>query len=352
LKGTDGKETPKRALALGAKPVSPERAREFLKHLRSHGENIKIVTCSGIMGEEEAEAEGFSPTIIRTSIGETTSADDTRRAAVEMVELRVDLIVFVGGDGTARDIHNAIDQRVPVLGVPSGVKMQSSVFALNPRKAAEMVVTFLRGELQTIAAEVVDVDEDAFRAGRLEARLYGYMRVPSDRLSLQSIKRASPSTTDEREDQRSIARYVVEEMESNILYIVGPGTTTQAVFDELGLDKTLLGVDLVLNGRVLAKDVGEQTILQELNTRRGRIIVTPIGGQGFVFGRGNQQISPEVIRHVGVENVVIVATPSKISSLRPRRLLVDTGDPDLDSEFKGFRRVIVGYREEIVMRVE
>ncbi len=351
MKGTDGKETLKRALELGAKPLSQKRAREALQYLKPFSKCVEIITCEGVMGESEAKSESFTPKIVGPKIGKVTSASDTKAAALKMSELEVDLILFVGGDGTARDIYNAVNSRVPVLGVPSGVKMHSSVFALNPRRAVEIVVKFLRGEIGLTEAEIIDIDEEEYRDGRLKTRLYGYISVPSDHVYIQTVKKASPTTIDEKEDQVAIAHYVVEEMENDVLYIIGPGTTTKAINEELGLTSTLLGVDLVVNKKLLAKDVNEDTILYELKKREGKIIVTLIGGQGFIFGRGNQQISPDVIKKIGIRNIIIVSTPGKLSKLKHKHLFVDTGDPLLDNEFRKYVKVITGYRLETVMKV-
>ena len=351
MKGTDGKETLKRALELGAKPLSQKRAREVLQYFKPFSKCVEIITCERVMGESEAKAESFTPIIVGPKIGKVTTASDTKAAALEMCELGVDLILFVGGDGTARDIYNVVNSKVPVLGVPSGVKMHSSVFALNPRRAVEIVVKFLRGEIGLTEAEIIDVNEEEYRDGRLKTRLYGYVSVPSDHVYIQSVKRVSPITIDEKEDQAAIAHYVIEEMENDVLYIIGPGTTTKAINEGLGLHSTLLGIDLVVNKKLLAKDVSEDTILYELKKREGKIIVTLIGGQGFIFGRGNQQISPNVIKKIGIKNIIIVSTPRKLAKLKHKHLFVDTGDPLLDDEFKKYVKVITGYRLETVMKV-
>ncbi|MCS7364301.1 MAG: ATP-NAD kinase family protein [archaeon GB-1867-035] len=350
LKGTDGDEILELAIRLGAKPIAPERAKEMLFELKKLGFDLELITYPRVMGEFEARECGFNPVVIG-EIGERTSRDDTIRAARDMVELGVDLIVFCGGDGTARDVCEAIDKRVPVLGVPTGVKMHSAVFAVNPRVAARIVVDFLKGFLPLRDGEVMDVDEEAFRRGFVSAKLYGYLLVPYEPNFIQGAKAPSPQTDDERENQLAIARYFVERMDDDTIYILGPGSTIKAVADVLNIPKTLLGVDIVYRGKLLASDVNEKKLLDIIKRFDGRcvIVVTPIGNQGFIFGRGNQQISPEVIKSIGRDNIVVLATRYKLSTIPCLR--VDTGDVEVDDLLKGYMRVIVDYGEEKIVRV-
>ncbi|MEM1549667.1 MAG: ATP-NAD kinase family protein [Candidatus Methanomethylicia archaeon] len=351
LKGTDGYETLKRAIELGAKPIAPEKAKSFLKHLKSLNVSFELISYPKSMGEYEAIEAGFNPIVIG-EIGDLTTAEDTIKAAKIMRDLGVNLIVFCGGDGTARDICNAIDLSVPVIGIPAGVKMYSSVFAVNVEDAAKVVSEFLIHGLPVKHAEVMDVDEDAFRCNRLSIKLYGYLLVPYIPGYIQGVKSPTMPIDSELDNQKAIAKYVLESMDPNALYILGPGTTVKAITDLLGLEKTLLGVDLMVNFKLLAKDVSEKDIIEVLDSgrfSRAYIIVSPIGGQGFIFGRGNQQISSEVIKRVGVNNIIIVATKSKISSLS--KLHVDTGDDEIDAKLRGYRRVIIDYMEEKILRV-
>lgn len=348
LKGTDSTEILKRAIALGARPVAPGRAVEVFKRLSPLKEKFSLLTAPGEMGEEEALLAGFLPKVVG-EIKSPTTAEDTRRVAKEMVKLGVDLLVFVGGDGTARDILDAVGGEFPVLGVPAGVKMYSAVFSASPQAAAEVIMKFLWEELPLIEAEVMDVDEEAFRRGRLSAKLYGYLMVPHEPMLVQGVKVASLEVEEERIRQEEIGRYVAELMEAGVVYVIGPGTTARAVVEALGEEKTLLGVDLVVDGKVAARDVSEAAILEMLSGRKGKIIVAPIGGQGFIFGRGNQQIGPEVIRTVGKEDVIVIATPRKLAEIQGLR--VDTGDPELDESFRGHLKVITGYRESRVVKV-
>jgi len=349
LKGTDGEETLRKAIALGAKPLAPLRARVFLSHLKDMCNEIRIIAAAGKMGSLEAEKAGFSCIAVGQP-KEKTCASDTKEAAEVMIKEKVDLIVFCGGDGTARDLMDVIDLKLPVLGVPTGVKMHSAVFAVNPEAAARIAARFLSGGLPLREAEVMDVDEEAFRQGRLSAKLYGYMLVPYEAEYMQSIKMPSSRSENELRSQAAIAVYFIEKiMKPNVVYILGPGTTTRTIADLLDQKKTLLGVDLLLNRKIVKRDVNEKEILRYIGDKEAKIVVTPIGGQGFIFGRGNQQISPRVIRKVGVQNIIVISTRSKLRNIRTLR--VDTGDPSLDSELRGSIEVIVDYNQTVTVPV-
>jgi len=352
LKGTDGDEIVKKAVALGAVPLSPQRTAEALNRLSPHRGRFDIVTVAGEMGEREALAAGFEPTIVHVprASGET-SREDTVEAAEKMAALGVDLILFAGGDGTARDVHKAVGTRVPVLGVPSGVKMHSGVYAVNPRSAGDLCLMYLRGEQDSLReAEVMDIDEEAFREDRVSARLYGYLRVPYERSLVQSAKSGTPVAEEDFAD--AIAAYIVETMLDGVMYVVGPGTTTKPILQRLGLHKTLLGVDVVKDRALVASDANEARLLELLRGNDARIVVTVIGGQGFVLGRGSQQISPEVIRMVGADKIVVVATPNKLASLGGRPLLVDTGDQEVDNMLSGYAKVVTGYGRRAAYKVK
>ena len=352
MKGTDGREVLQKAMRLGAVAIAPTRAMEALGSLRSLKDEIEIVTYPCEMGENEARNAGFETGVVGKLDRAETSSADTRAAAKAMLNLEVDLLMFVGGDGTARDVCESVGQSIPVLGVPAGVKIHSAVFGVSPRRAGELAVKFLRGETELRDGEVMDVDEEAFRVNRVAAKLYGYLRVPYEEQLIQSSKNGSSAITGETTSQQIIGEYVRELMDRDWYYILGPGTTVKAVADAIGVKKTLLGVDVVYQGRLVDSDVNEDQLLRLIDGRKVKIIVSPIGRQGFVFGRGNQQISPRVIRAVGVENVIIIATRRKLASIGSGKpLLVDTGDEELDKALSGYRRVIVGRGEEIVMKV-
>jgi len=351
LKGTDGPEVLAQASELGAKPEAPGRAIEALVRLARLSDKVLVFSYPGEMGEDEARSAGLEPVVIGSIVPGRTTGADTERAAREMAALGVDLLLFAGGDGTARNVCAAWGAGVPVVGIPAGVKIHSAVYATGPRSAGDLAALFLEGKVsRTREAEVMDIDEAAFREGRVSGRLFGYLTVPVQAGMNQALKAASRGGEERALD--GIAAEIVDRMKDGGLYLVGPGTTTRAVFQRLGLAKTLLGVDAVQSGRLVASDANERALLTLLaGGTSGRIVVTPIGGQGFVFGRGNQQLSPGVIHKVGREGIIVVATAGKMASLGGNPLLVDTGDSRLDDELGGYVRVLTGYRRELVYRV-
>ena len=343
LKGTDGKEILEKAVGLGAKPVAPARAETFLSTLNAIWKDFVLISGAGLMGETEAQNSGFGCKVFGEK-REQTSKQDTMETAKQIVDEGVDLLVFCGGDGTARDVLNAVDKKVPVLGVPTGVKMHSAVFAVDPKAAARITARFLSGQLPLWEAEVMDIDEEAFRQGRVSARLHGYVLTPYEPRLIQVAKIASPMTQSDLRNQAALAVYVIEKMEDDVVYVISAGTTTRTIGDLLDEKKTLLGVDIFKNKKIVARDVNEKQILEAIKGETVKVVVTPIGGQGFIFGRGNQQISPEVIQQVGKDNIIVIATENKMKNLKA--LKVDTGDPDLDASFRGKITVITDYQVE------
>ena len=350
LKGTDGIDLLRRAEELGAVPRAEQRAEQALAALAQLGDKPEILTYAGSMGESAALTSGFAPEVIGSGSAPRTTPQDTMEAARRMAERAVDLLLFAGGDGTARDICGAVGKSVTVLGVPAGVKIQSAVFATTPTVAGEIAASYLTGGVsRDKEAEVMDIDEDAYRGGILSARLYAYMRIPDASRRLQGLKSASRPS--ESAQQHAIATELVQQLSDDRRYIVGPGTTLRSFMELLTLDDTLLGVDVIQAGRLVAKDASEMEILAATAGYPCGLILTPVGGQGFLLGRGNQQISPAVLRRVGKENITVAATAEKISLLRGRPLLVDTGDAATDSYLCGYYRIVTGYRENIVYKV-
>jgi predicted polyphosphate/ATP-dependent NAD kinase len=350
LKGTDG-DAYLEALKLGAEPVTPERARRFLSSIENRDELI-IISAPGVMGENLVKESEIEYHVAGSQdSGETTSAEDTKRIVGEMMKENIDILVFVGGDGTSRDIYDVIGSKKPVLGVPSGVKMFGSVFAVNAKAAAGVVDAFVKGNVEVVEKEVLDINEEAFRKSRLDVKLYGYMKVPTVRDLVQLGKEPSRPRGSQIENQRAIAKYIIEDMDEDVLYLLGPGTTTRTIADELEVNKTLLGVDAIHNRKLVGEDLNETGILNLLKKfDKSRIIVSPIGGQGFIFGRGNQEFSPEVISSIGEKNVIVVATRDKMDKMSCLR--VDTGKTEVDEMLRGYIKVVTDYRTWRVVRVE
>jgi predicted polyphosphate/ATP-dependent NAD kinase len=347
LKGTDGSEVVLRALALGARPEAPDRMAMALSMLSP---GLPVLAAPGAMGEEEARAAGLVPETLGAAGPGPTTAADTARAARAMADRGVALLLFAGGDGTARDVMAAVGTRVPVLGVPAGVKMQSAVFASSPRAAGLLARRALSGGVPMREREVMDIDEAARREGRVSARLHGVLLCPVAEDLMQGVKVGGGR--DEGAALASLAEAVARALPAGVLALLGPGTTMRAVADRLGVAKTLLGVDVARDGRIVAADAGEAAILAVLaEDDPAVIVVSPIGGQGFLFGRGNQPMSPAVLRRVGLGNVLVAATEAKLAGLPGHVLRVDTGDAGLDDRLAGYRRVITGVGTEAVCRV-
>jgi predicted polyphosphate/ATP-dependent NAD kinase len=335
---------------LGARPVAPERALRALRRLAAAAPDAALIACAGVMGGDVATEAGLAFTALAGRTDVTTAAD-TRAAALELRARGAVLILFAGGDGTARDILDAVGDGVPMLGIPSGVKMHSAVFAISPEAAGQLVALVAAdrgGKISHREAEIMDIDEAAMRTGRVSARLHGYGRVPFERHLLQSAK-AGGVAEDAALD--GVCREIAAEMRPGVVYILGPGTTTQRILGHLGLAGTLLGVDAVCDGKALGLDLRGAQVADLVRGRPAQIIVSVIGGQGYIFGRGNQQIGPGVIRAVGRDNIIVVATQRKLAALEGGRLLADTGDRALDEQLQGYIRVRTGPGQSAMMRV-
>jgi len=332
LKGTDGKL--EEAIKRGAKPIAIGRAIEFLSNIKR---DYEFITCSSEMGENAILKSGKKLSVVYKT-GEKTTAEDTKKSAKIISEL-ADIIVFVGGDGTAKDIYEAVGSSIPILGVPSGVKMHSGVFALTPRDAAEIIDEI--DELNFEEREIFDIDEDAIREEKIIKKMAGYAIVPSHK-KIQCGKE-----TYYGDDKEEIALWVIEEMNNEILYIIGGGSTTWEIKKRIG-NGSFLGIDLIKNGKIVFKDAGEEDIKRFLG-EKAKIVISPLGGQGFIFGRGNQPISAEIIKKVGKENIIVVSTKEKLDKIDS--LKVDTGSEEVNEMLRGFIPVYIGYKEKKIMRV-
>ncbi len=337
LKGTDGNvdEARKR----GAVPHAMDRAKTALALLAKRSD-LTFVTCSGAMGEDVLKEAGITGYRVLYRYAGDSSQADTKKAVRAFLEAGVDLVLFCGGDGTARDVFDVTGRDIPLLGIPAGVKMYSAVFAIDPASAADLVLAFDRQHLRD--AEVLDVDENAYRAGHLNTRLYGIARTPVLAGKIQPAKQVYEEQDEERA-KAAIAQFIDEILLTGTLYIIGAGTTTEAITRRLGMQKTLLGVDAIRDRRMVATDCDEKTLLALADKYPDtRVILSPIGAQGFVLGRGNQQISAGLIRKIGIQKIIVVATPHKLAQLP--ELYIDSGDAALDREFGDTIQVISGYR--------
>jgi predicted polyphosphate/ATP-dependent NAD kinase len=354
LKGSDGEQL--REIAAGLAPGQRHRAQErtirALRKLSTSSSPVRFTCWAGEMGEQALQQLDVDYEVLGEAGVGLTSSGDTQTAATQLQAAGVDLILFAGGDGTARDIHDAIGTRCPVLGIPAGVKMHSGVFAVSPEAAGDLLRQLAEGGLVGLRMqEVRDIDEEAFRRDVVRSSFYGELLVPGEGEFLQHTKVGG------REDPglaaAEIAAWQVEAMAMGHTYLIGPGSTTAAIMEALHLPNTLLGVDVVRDNAIVAQDVNEEALLQllEESSTSASIVVTPIGGQGHVFGRGNQQFSPSVIRAVGLENIIIVAAKAKIAGLEGRPLLVDTNDTALDAQLCGLRTIITGYDDQLLYRV-
>jgi predicted polyphosphate/ATP-dependent NAD kinase len=334
LKGTDGKV--EEARERGAEPRAPERAERALAAFAERAPDAEVFAAGGQMGDEEAEAAGLSPTVLTDPPAET-DPEDTRGAVRAFLDHDVDLVLFVGGDGTAVDVAEALEAAesdTPMLGVPAGVKVYSSVFGVTPEDAGRIAATWDRAERR----EVNDIDEDAFRGGEVNTELQAVVRVPvAD--GLQASKQLGGGSVD------ALADDVAEDVRPHATYVLGPGSTLGAIERELGVEPSPLGVDVYRDGEVLVRDASEREILDALG-EDNVIVVSPIGGQGMVFGRGNDQISPAVIRQ---SEVVVVASPSKADDVGVLR--VDTDDGDVNESLRGWQQVRIGRYERRLMKV-
>ena len=358
LKGSDGQAIVEQALAAGARPLAEQRTLTAISSLQGVS-GISIYTAQGGMGADVCRKSGLNTEIVYTPAQERTTAQDTQAAVLALCDQGIDLLLFAGGDGTARDVLNALEQAgktqsIPVVGIPAGCKIHSAVYAVSPKQSGELIAALVQGELLNVReAEVMDLDEDAFRRGEVKASCYGYMKVPVDEQRMQGMKQGG--VDHEALALQDVAADVVEHMADDTLYLVGSGTTTAAIMEELGLDNTLLGIDAVYNGELIASDLTEQDIMSLLEKeeyRKARIVVTAIGGQGHIFGRGNQQLSARVIRHIGSDNIIIIATREKLRSLNGKPLRVDTGDNQLDAELAGMKHIVTGYDQQTLYRVD
>ncbi len=364
LKGSDGVDIQDAARDRGGIARGAGRAGRLLSALGEAAGRVRWITWGGDMGEAVLRSFGLTPEVLGAP-ARPTSAEDTRRAAASMARAGADLLVFCGGDGTARDMLAAVDQALPVLGVPSGVKMHSGVFATTPESAATILDSLIAGGLVRAAlAEVRDLDEPALREGTVRPRFYGELAVPEAGGFLQRTKESGRENEALALDE--IVAEVVERIgELAVPVILGPGGSLAAIKQALGMDATLIGFDVLENGIQVGRDVDaawlerylpplpetEPEAEPDARARAPVLVLSFTRRQGFLLGRGNQQLTPGVLRRIPRSNLWVVGTRSKLLSLEGRPLLIDTDDPELDVAWSGLVQIIAGYDDRLWYQV-
>ena len=356
LKGSDGDGIAAQAMALGATAKSNDRAKQALSVLSPYLDKITVFTANEDMGESTAKILGFDTKVVYKSADCVTTAQDTESAVQSLIDEGIDILLFAGGDGTARNVCSQVGDSFPVLGIPAGCKIHSGVYAVTPKAAGRVIEKMVTNELVTLTdADVMDIDESLFREGVVKAKRYGEMSVPCELRYVQAVK-SGGKESDELVLQ-DIAADVINQMEEQ-LYVIGSGSTTAFLMEELGLDNTLLGVDLVQEQALIASDITEPQLWQVLENyddqdgeQPVKLVITLIGGQGHIFGRGNQQLSPRIIRKIGKENIIVIATKTKLAALEQRPLIADTGDQTLDQELSGLMKITTGYNDQVLYPV-
>ncbi|HUR25923.1 MAG TPA: NAD(+)/NADH kinase [Candidatus Thermoplasmatota archaeon] len=341
-KGSDGNWQD--ALAEGYQPTSPARARRFVQEC---GADLHWVAAPGLLGADYAPGCQVVLAEMKPELGKTTR-DDTMRAAAAIRDAKVDLLCFLGGDGTAADVCKAVGDKQACLGVPAGVKITSAVFAHDVEEAAWLVER-LRPGFETILRDVTDLDEVAYRTGHVDIELKGNLRVPMSP-AIQSGKVATSTDT----PLEPLIEQLLQEWDADALHLVGAGSVCLAVKDQFWGKPTLLGVDAIQGSRITAIDLDDRQIadLVEKQLAAGgnvRVVLSTIGGQGMLLGRGTQMFRPEVLKKIGWDSLRVVAPPEKLLGLRA--LHVDTGDPEFDLTAPKHIRVTTGWNESRMMRL-
>ncbi|MBQ4830651.1 ATP-NAD kinase family protein [Alteromonas sp. MMG017] len=353
LKGSDGADVREKALAMGAEKKANEKMAKALSILEVLSEQFTIVTASGEMGEDVCASLGLPFEVVYKSALQQTEGEDTERAVQAFLGCNLDVILFAGGDGTARNVCKIVGDKVPVLGVPAGCKIHSGVYCVTPSAAGQVISQMIKGEIVSVMdGEVRDIDENAFRTGKVIAKHYGEMRVPAELTYVQAVKMGGKE--DEALVLDDIAATISELMDDNpdTYFVMGSGSTVGAVMEFLGLDNTLLGVDVVQDKALVASDVTASELLSLTQGKPTQVVLTVIGGQGHILGRGNQQLSPDFIRAIGKQNMRVVATKQKLQSLENKPLRLDSGDAELDASLQGAFTIITGYKDKVLYNAE
>jgi len=349
LKGSDGVEIREKALALGAEKKALDKTRLALEHILPIKEQLQLYVASGDMGENLAKDMGFNYSVVYQPENTQTESQDSEATAKALLAHQVDLILFAGGDGTARNVCHVVGSSVPVLGVPAGCKIHSAVYAITPAAAGRVLKQVIKGEIVSVSdAEVMDIDEALFRKGKVNARQFGEMQVPTELRYIQAVKMGGKES--DELVLADIAAHIIEIIEDNSehLFVMGSGSTVEFVMQELGIKNTLLGVDVIKNKQLLASDVTASELLMLTTNQSCKLVLTLIGGQGHIIGRGNQQLSADFLKRLDKDNILLVATKTKLSNLSGRPLIVDSGETDVDLQLSGLISIITGYHDQVL----
>lgn len=352
LKGSDGAEVQELARSRGGAEHAVERT---VRALRRLPEGTVVLTAAGAMGADACAAVAGLRVEVCYRPGSPSTADDTASAVAALVRQGVALILFAGGDGTARDVLRGLSQpspvelgETPILGIPCGVKMYSGVFAVSPVAAGAIAAAVVEGaDIAIEDRDIVDISEQQLRDGIVEATLFGTAPTPVVRGRTQSRKAATGVS--EADAVRGVAAGLATRLLPGHTYFLGPGGTMAALASELGVAKTPLGVDVVHDGRLLLADASATELLGFTHESPCHAVITSIGGQGFLLGRGNQQFSAGVLRALADPPLLVGATTGKLLGL-DGPLLIDTGDDDLDAALAGHQRVTTGIHDIALVR--
>ena len=349
LKGSDGADVRAQALAMGVEPLANHKTGIALAELIELQSDIEIYTASGQMGEACASAMGFNTHVVYTHPNAQTEATDTQAAISALLKHDVNCILFAGGDGTARNICDVVPTHIPVLGIPAGCKIHSGVYAITPRAAGCVIADMVQGKLVSVQeAEVRDIDEAAFRTGTVIAKHFGELTVPAQLQYVQAVKMGGKESDELVLMDLAAHLHELQDEYADHAWVMGSGSTVDFVMGEWGQSNTLLGVDVILPDQRVVNDIAARDLYAITQQQPCKLVITLIGGQGHILGRGNQQLSPDVIRAIGKENILIVATKNKLQQLNGQPLICDTGDAQLDSSFDGFIEVITGYNDKVL----
>ena len=371
LKGSDGMA--EIARAKGAEDRAGPRMYEAFEHLFSIIElslvpwdNVHWLLPKGRMGDswipEKMKINGKWTNISDTP--NATTAEDTINVVNSMIEQNVEIILYAGGDGTTRDIIGALENidsaSTPILGIPAGVKMHSGSFAASPRAAAEAFAAWFSGDLLIAQTEVMDLDETLYREGEWVVKMYAEAMSPGSPRWMQGSKQRIERVS-EVEILESLGDHLRETIEDDpeLLVIWGSGGTLRTLGESIGFTITVLGIDVTLGNENIGTDLDENQLINTINEHKDRFkdnartltLLSPMGGQGFLIGRGNLQLSPTVIRSIGIENILAIVTPAKLATLNTLR--IDTGDINLDQQFqeKKYMKALQGYRTTRLIRI-